>query len=325
MRDPALAEKFLHRLENEDFDRIFYFCLDDFSYFFPRDFFDRLLLAGKNKNKKIEILVGISEFVNSKREPHAENLERTFWDTYWLIKTYTFLHPQVQTTDFKYHFVSLNNRCHPWRCELLDLVAKYDLLKYGAVSWHNSNDFGYQPYEFKYFDNQRRSLTDSYGIDSSQYEPPEEYKYSFAQLVSETSTNIIEISEKTATPLILGKPFLVAGAKFNTQLQTKLGFELYTEIFDYSFDSCVGQTVRFSRLLEDNFVKLTKYKLSDLLELHDLVREKLAYNQFRAREIVYSTENWPETAKFVIDVYKTTGEVLAEEIIHLYNFVTSNK
>lgn len=325
MQSPEEAEAFLRKLNDDDFERIFYFCLDDFLYFSPKDFIDRLLLVGKNKNKKIEVLVGISQFVNSTREPKSEYLERTFWDSYWLIKTYTKLKWQEQTTDFKYHYVSLNNRCHPWRCELIDIVAKNDLLKYGAVSWYDTNDAMYKPYEFKYFENKKMILTDNFINDLEQYATPEEYKHSFCQLVSESSTRIIEISEKTATPLILGKPFLVAGARLTSQLQTTMGFQLYTEIFDYSFDSCTNQTERFSKLVEDNLVKLAKFSLADLKELHTLVQEKIAFNKNRVREIVFSVDAWPDIARFVIDVYKTTGEVLAEEIVYLYNFVMANK
>ena len=56
-----------------------------------------------------------------------------------------------------------------------------------------------------------------------------------------------------------------------------------------------------------------------------LVQEKIAFNQNRVREIVFSVDAWPDIARFVIDVYKTTGEVLAEEIVYLYNFVMANK
>lgn len=315
MSDPNKFEEFLGKLNNEELDRIFYFCLDDYLYFSPPSVFRQLAQAASNRNKKIEILVGAHSFAIN--EPKHLSVARSFWDTYWLLKTVVRLKPEAQSTDFKYHFTSLNNRAHPWRCEVIDLLAKYDLLQYGAVSWHKEDSIKSIDPLFKYFDNRALVLTDNYQNDKDQYVVPAEYSYSFSQLISESSLSIIEMSEKTSTALILGKPFLVAGAKDNMKLQNTLGFEWYDEIFDYSFDDEINQHVRFDKLI-GNFVKLSKHSLTDLIELHDLVKDKIIHNQNRVKEITRNINSWPEPARFVVDVYETTGEIISNEIIDLY-------
>jgi hypothetical protein len=196
----------------------------------------------------------------------------------------------------------------------MDLLAKYDLLSNNAVSWHERS-----AYTWRYFDGRLLTLTDDFANNFEQYRLPVEYSQSFAQLVAETSLDVIEISEKTATPLILGKPFLVLGADSNSQLLTKLGFEQYTEIFDYSFDT-VSKHNHFSRCdkLVSNFTELEKTPLDQLPKLYDKVKDKILHNQNRVKELVFDFNNYPDPVREVLDIYDTTGQVLNQELIDIY-------
>jgi hypothetical protein len=321
---PKKLDDFITNATTEDFDRIFYIALNDYLYWKPEDKWNTLVNVLTARNKKLEVLVGLSSYIM--KEPTYPNVHRSFWDSYWLVKTFVNLKRKPQSTDFKYHYVSLNHRQHHWRCELMDLLAKYDLLKYGAVSWHGGADGMYQSHSFKwkYFKPTVMRLTDTFTNGEGQYIVPLEYDTSFSQLISESNDQVIEISEKTATPLILGKPFLVAGGCHNSKLQTALGFEHYTEIFDYSFDDIMSRSVRYDALVK-NFVKLSDIPLSDLPLLHSTLSEKILYNQNRVKEIVFDFDSYPDPIKEIIDIYETTGEIIDMELIKLYRTLKSLK
>lgn len=317
-KDPKKLDDFITNATTEDFDRIFYIALNDFLYWEPNDKWNTLVNVLTARNKKLEVLVGLSSY-NLMKEPTHPNVHRSFWDSYWLVKTFVNLKRSTQSTDFKHHYVSLNNRPHRWRRELMDLLAKYDLLKYGAVSWHDNTQEMYrnQSFKWRYFKPTVMRLTDTFNGGGDQYVVPLEYNTSFSQLISESHDQVIEMSEKTATPLILGKPFLVAGGHHNSKLQTTMGFEHYTEIFDYSFDNIIDRPLRYEILVK-NFVKLSDIPLSDLPSLHSTISEKILHNQNRVKEIVFDFANYPDCIKEIIDIYETTGEIIDMELIDLY-------
>jgi hypothetical protein len=98
------------------------------------------------------------------------------------------------------------------------------------------------------------------------------------QLVPETDDMAFTITEKTAMPLFFNKPFLVAGSiNFHKKLQ-ELGFKLYDELFDYSFDSEPDTKIRYD-LIAQNVKRYTDKSPAELKELYDSVFEKCMYNK----------------------------------------------
>jgi len=152
--------------------------------------------------------------------------------------------------DIKYTFVSLNNKPHTHRCVMMDMLEKHNLVDNQAISWiipttapdHNFHS-GFQ---FKYWKEKKLILTDTYDEVNDSYKMmPAEYYSSFVQVVNESTLMCDFITEKTTMPLFLKKPFVVFNTKgFNLWLK-ELGFELYDEIFDYSFDSIDDFETRF--------------------------------------------------------------------------------
>ena len=85
-------------------------------------------------------------------------------------------------------------------------------------------------------------------------------------------------SEKTVTPILLNKPFLVASApNFHAWLKER-GFELYDELFDYSFDCEQDIEVRFEKLVL-NVKRYAEYNSIELKKVYDSVSDKLAHNR----------------------------------------------
>jgi hypothetical protein len=102
------------------------------------------------------------------------------------------------------------------------------------------------------------------------------------QLVTESDDEFVFFTEKTATPILLNKPFLVAGSvNFHDSLRRR-GFELYTELFDYSFDSVEDINVRYEMIVEN----VKHISSMDLNELHNKVVDKLHYNKQHALKLI---------------------------------------
>ena len=104
---------------------------------------------------------------------------------------------------------------------------------------------------------------------------PVEYVQSCADLVSDAFVEDgLSFTEKTWKPVLLKKPYiLMSGRNVHTSLQ-RMGYELYTELFDYSFDgkdfddryeSIVKQVKNLCQLSVKDFSKEVK-GLSDKVE-----------------------------------------------------------
>ena len=98
------------------------------------------------------------------------------------------------------------------------------------------------------------------------------------QLVAESENEIFFLSEKTAVPLLCNKPFLVVSSKdYHKNLQ-ELGFLLYDELFDYSFDSIEHNYQRTEQLILQ-VKKFESYTNEQLLDLTNQIEYKLKYNR----------------------------------------------
>jgi hypothetical protein len=136
---------------------------------------------------------------------------------------------------------------------------------------------------------------------------PLELNSSFIQLVTESEDTETFITEKTVTPILLNKPFLVASSVgFHHNLE-QLGFQLYTELFDYSFDSESDIFVRYEKIVE-NIKRYIKLSPAELKQQYNNVIDKITYNRNLA--IKYATT----VPKEVIELY-----LLVEKNIMDYN------
>lgn len=113
---------------------------------------------------------------------------------------------------------------------------------------------------------------------------PVEYWESIIDLVGETYTEYgTHHSEKTLKPLYWKKPFIaIAGRGYHNFLKEN-EFELYDELFDYSFDQEPDFMVRHKSVTNQIKVILNM-RLSDLEK--KIPHEKLEHNKIRVLEIV---------------------------------------
>ena len=97
-------------------------------------------------------------------------------------------------------------------------------------------------------------------------------------------------TEKTWKPIVYKRPFLLLGVPEINQTLKKLGFELYDEIFHYSFDNQPDDLKRLKMFWEqiDKYIDLDPKIFSDKLKVLD---EKLEHNRKTYLEWYESTLN----------------------------------
>lgn len=260
---------------------------------------------GIKHNKKLEIYKHIQPII--------------YWETFWINQCYIQYNRKhcgildiddidtaMHFTDFKYRFISMNHRYKYHRCCLLDYISKNDLFDGNSVSFHyhddeqaasRSNFYNWKFWKPRYLsiDYPETTWMEFHG----QGHLPIQYLESFMQVVSESSTDFYILSEKAATPLFFNKLFLVQGPKGFHKMLERLGFVLYDEIFDYSFDSIDNLETRTNMLLE-NVVNLKQYPFNDLKRVYKTVFDKIRYNKKRILELNFSIDHLP---KFLLDRY----------------------
>ena len=236
------------------------------------------------KMKKIRFMFGScdSEYYDDYKK-HGEII---FFSNFWLFEHIRDLNIEdVRDTEFEFKRLGIAMTNYPkmHRRILYKYLDKYDILDQCYYSW--VTPFGEKGYIHNgnyIWENEdiKKTLPSQSDISSKvstnfEFKTPIEYKKSFLDIVSETSQNIIFITEKSWRPIIFGKPFIINGAKGIHQSLQKMGFLLYDEIFDYSFDSIDN--------LEDRVKELTyqidSIKDEDYEELWDKIYYKLRYNQ----------------------------------------------
>lgn len=316
-------QNFYEKVINGNYDKVILFSQNEWAHHHHNpEYFPLLQEHMKRIGKPLHIITSAHKHLYP---VELENTQVHWYDTYWMCKTYgQLLHVSkgnkisidpYETVDYKYHYLSMNHRPHLHRCLLIDLLAKHDLMKYGAISLHNAPVP--ELYQWKYFDYKPLILDQQYSTEKNYNLVPDQYYESFVQLISEASGDTIMMSEKTAIPLLLGKPFLVASQMHFHKFLKGLGFELYDEIFDYSFDDEPNEEKRYEMLLE-NFKRLCQIPLNELTQLQQRIANKVLFNKKHAKSLVFDTTTCPELAMEVINYYKDTGTIIDKHLIDDY-------
>lgn len=201
-----------------------------------------------------------------------------------------------------------NNRPRTHRAIMMDNLCKNNLLEVGYNSWNefiNTDnqedvDINIVPhYSFRYW-NEELLKIDEFSSKNLKYKnifTDDVYNLnSLFILVGESSAVIPYVTEKTYKCLLFGLPFLIYGSKNHNKELLKLGFELYDELFDYSFEELDSLDDRISGVI--NNIEYLKDK--DYDELYKKVEPKLLRNKNRALELIKNDEFVPN---FLIEYY----------------------
>jgi hypothetical protein len=303
--------------------------------------FNDLLNLSLSKNVPLYIVTGSSsdnDILYDRGDSRFENVKLFYWETYWITDTYYKVNADVRlkriisekfyfdvekkiissNEPYKYLLLTLNNKPHFHRCVFVDLLAKNNLLERSAISWHEDRygdelfinvDFisEYRGYNYKFWKPKKYKLTEL--IDSISFNQnlmPLEYIFSFLHVIVESNSDFIFLTEKTATPLIMGKPFLVFSSQNYYRFLDRLGFLKYDEIIDYSFDILEDLYDRYEMTIQ-NLIKLNRREEKELKYYYKTMREKIFYNKKIFNKIALDQSRIPNIVR---EIYNQQPEDL---------------
>lgn len=228
-----------------------------------------------------------------------------FWSTFWINWSEICLRNEidhknnvVDSTKFKYPFICLNNKNHLHRQVLIDHLAKYNLIDKGIVTWHKFMN-AQTGYQFKYYDDSVRVIDDDFSTKLDSFLIPKQWNESFLHVVGEATLHTQIISEKVIIPILLKKPFAALSKKGYNKFLQSLGFKLYDELIDYSYDDCNDLVVA-----ADVLCKSISNMPNNYVELYETLRPKLEYNYQRCLEIIHDKNNIPDIIKNLVLEYQ---------------------
>lgn len=165
----------------------------------------------------------------------------------------------VANKNVKYNWICLNGRAREYRQEV------YNMLRHepsGLVSHSIFNPIAIHPYQAYNFNN----------VDNFVKLLPV-YQSSRSSIITESLYQDVGgiVTEKTLLAIAAGHPFMCIGHRYCMEDVVNLGFEIYPELFDYSYDSETKDTRMYSAI-EKNIQRLrTDIDI-------DLVAEKIRKN-----------------------------------------------
>jgi hypothetical protein len=251
--------------------------------------------------KMYVLLGGMDNGVYRSRE--SKNVEYWFWPTVELSQTFDALknfnksvYDIKVTQPFEKLYLNYTNNPKPNRCMLIDALCKENLFDYGVNTWNkivNTNET--RKFDFSCFE-ERIIKCDDFTDDGNKINPFIEsitQTKTLINLVTESSTDYYLFSEKVWKPILTEQPFIILGAKHQNKLLKKLNFELYDEIFDYSFDNEDSLEKRVTGVIEN----LKSLKDKDYDYLYKKIYKKIKKNKQQAMDIVTNIPFIP--SKFV--------------------------
>lgn len=275
-------------------------------FFQERQSFDIFLGFCKHYRVEISCLIGcdISEEYGSRYQ--LKDFKNVFisWNTWFAHQV--ILHSVDQNIDPygigmnpQKHFVSMNGRAHPHRQMFLDYMCKEDLFKHGYVSFHNFEQVPYDSYQFKWWSPVPMKFDEDYENTSDGIKdyliPPQQFKKSVFSVICESTVDVQFITEKTYIPIYHRRPFVIYGPPRVHAYLKSLGFELFEEFIDYSFDTVEDDEVRCAMFMQQ-IKKLVSY---DIQELREKTKKKIHHNWLNMLSIVENKKNIKRISKLL--------------------------
>lgn len=219
------------------------------------------------------------------------------WETFFAYQVYNSFQTSIgHNKKITKLFTSLNNRAHNFRKMFIDQMYNADLFDYGYVSW---NDIDTETeYLFKYWTPERMLLSDrtcTYTQDFFKL-PTTEFKDSLFSLIAESTMDAIFTTEKTYIAILHRRPFLTFGAPNANLYMKTLGFKLFENIIDYSFDEIDDDTERCKQYMQQ-VKNLTTYNLT---ELKNKVMPTVNYNFDNFNEMIRTNSTVPALVKDLV-------------------------
>jgi hypothetical protein len=114
------------------------------------------------------------------------------------------------------------------------------------------------------------------------------------EVVTETLTEYIRFTEKTWKPILNQRPFLILGGLGIHQKLRDLGFKLFDDIFDYSFDEEISRNKRIDGIINN----LNRLKNKNWKSIYKRCRPTIKHNYELLKKIYYYdttfTKGWTD-------------------------------
>lgn len=199
---------------------------------------------------------------------------------------------KINEDQFDYNYYCLNKRFATHREKTIRTLNKYNLLDHGHVTQNGVFEDKFS-YKTKFNNVLYNALGDSEIFDLNLSDWKNHHTHnntrysnhvrnlfhinenlrSKVALVTETSMDNKYISEKSTQPFHLGKIPLILGCKGINNFLKCEGFDMFSDIIDYSFDSIDDVDLRI-----DTAIKTNRDVLENFTFTNDIVR-RLEYNQ----------------------------------------------
>lgn len=318
--DEPTYEKLKADIEKHTPQRIVLFCETEWD---SRELTEELANLVNSHNIHVVVTFGSydSAFYKEKVK-HFKSIELVFWNTHWFNWTLmcsSMLDFNQNYTDFKYPYICLNNKNHEHRCAIIDELTGAKLLEKGIVTWHRFPNHcpSDHRYKFKYYDDSIRLIGDDFVTKLDSFLIPPEYHQSFLHVIGEATNTVPFITEKTCLPILYKKPWVIIADPGFHQKLVDLGFELYDEIIDYSFDKNPNLTER-AKAIADNVKRISEQNLE---ELYKLVRPKAERNYNNYMRIINDPNYIPavikERAKYAKDTNYANSTFTDSRYVHM--------
>jgi len=306
---PELFDVEIRKISDGAIDRIILYAQQEFEYTVFQ-YFEFLSDYSDKHDIPFYIIICTSAYVNPLHDvtnSKYRNIKIQHWGTYFLSEVLIHLtgtgdHLKTSSEPFKYPYISMNCKPHYHRCLMMDILAKYDLIERGAVSWlevpYGHDTPGVLPsisrgHPYKYWTPSIKRLTE---VDPDQFNifcVPAEYKQSFVQLVVESCDRLHMVSEKSWMPIFYKKPFIALATQHHHALLQSYGFKMYDEYFDYSFDSEPDLNLR-AEAIARNIQRYANKPPIVLEKIYKRLLPKLEYNYNLALSLAKDAKLVPE-------------------------------
>lgn len=324
--DEPSYEKFVDIVNNEKPNTIVLLCETEWH---SRELTIELAELLNSNNIKLVVTVGsyASAYYHDLTKPF-NNREIVNWHTYWFNWTMmcsNHLDFNQTYTDFDYPYICLNNKNHTHRCMLVDELTGQGILDKGIVTWNRFPARNPSLYQFKYYDDSVRLISDDFETKLDSFLIPDEYYKSFLHVIGEATTTVPFITEKTCLPILFKKPFIIMADQHFHKRLVDLGFELYDEIIDYSFDSEPDMLKR-AEAIALNVKRITEQNTT---ELYQLIKEKAQRNYDNYIRIMNDIRHVPQVIRDRILELRNDNSIVHNatdgRYVYMYNIMTKNQ
>lgn len=257
----------------------------------------------------------------------TQYFKNTKWPAWWWKKVNNMVNRDYQEDKY---FISFSRVSRFHRTLSHFLISQRGLDKYGLISQNileagdghgNIKDLpNIQEYCNKWdlnqfqFKNWQHRLpltidTDNFNYNYGPDQNIEIYNKALFEVVNETAAEDYDqtelfYSEKTFKPMVNLMPFVIFGQRNANMKLKELGFKIYEEIFDYSFDSEPDIKKRITMIhdqVEALCNKLNKMSREEKIEWRFALKEKLLYN---CKKVTYEHNDVDQLNKLLFSIYK---------------------